>query len=107
MTQDGRRGEQRLEFIKCGLGFGRPYEPLAFAKQVSDREHDTGVSVNEAAVEVCETEEYLDVEDRLGDWPFGDGADAFWVHGDAFGGDNKSKEADFLHVKLAFFDFGI
>ena len=105
VPEDWRRGEQELESIECGLGLDRPCKLLSFAQQVGNREDNARVSIDKTAVEVGESEEYLNVEDRLGDWPFGDGANAFGVHGDTFRGNDESKETDFLHVKLAFLDF--
>ena len=41
-------------------------------------------------VEIGESQEYLDIEDRFKNKPFSDGANAFGVYGDAFGRDDKS-----------------
>ena len=95
VTEDRRRGEQRLESVECGLGIGRPYKTLTFAQQVGNREDNARVSIDKTAVKVGKSQECLNIEDRLGDWPFGNGTNAFWVHGDAFGGNDESKETDF------------
>ena len=107
MTEDRSRREQGLEFIKSGLGFGGPDETLTFAQQAGDRDDNTRISFDETAVEVGESQEDLDVEDRLRNRPFGDGANAFGIHGDAFRGDDESEETDFLGVELAFLEFDV
>src|SRR5271168_3281810 len=98
MTKNRSRREQGLEFIKSGLGFGGPDKTLTFAQQAGDRDDDTRVSFDEATIEVGESQEDLDVEDRLRNRPFGDGANAFGIHGDAFRGDDESEGTDFLGV---------
>jgi hypothetical protein len=105
MSEDGRCSEELLELFECGLRLGGPFERLAFVQQVSNREDNARVSIDKTAVEVGESEEYLNVEDGLGDRPFSNGLNAFWVHRNPFGGNDESKETDFLHVKLAFLNF--
>ena len=80
MTKNRRGREERLEFIEGGLRFGRPDERLTFAQQTGNRKDDTGVSFDETTVEIGESQKYLDIEDRLGNGPFSDGANAFGIH---------------------------
>ena len=90
--EDGPRGKTTLEFVECRLTFGGPVEALAFLEKGGDRGDDTRISFNKAAVEVGETEEYLDFFDVGGSGPLIDGNDTIRVHGDALGRDDEAKE---------------
>ena len=105
MTKNRRGCEQGLEFIEGGLGFSGPQEALAFAQQAGDWNDDTGISFDKATVEVGESKKHLDIKNRLGNRPFGDGTNAFGIHGDAFGRDDEAQEADLLRVEFAFLEF--
>src|SRR5277367_4339784 len=107
MTKNRSRREQGLELIEGSLGFGGPDKTLTFAQQAGDRNDNTGISLDEATVEIGESQEYLNIEDRLRNRPFGDGINAFGIHGDAFRGDDESEETDFLGVELAFLEFDV
>ena len=81
---------KRFEFIEGGFSFGRPDKVWTFAQQAGDWKDDTYVSFNEITVEIGESQKYLDIEDRLGNRPFSNDANAFGIHGDAFRQDDKS-----------------
>ena len=44
---------------------------------------------------------------RLGNGPIDNGLNAFWIHCDAVGGDNKAEELGFLDVEFALLEFDI
>ena len=60
-----------------------------------------------ASVEVGKAEEYLDIVLRLGNRPIDNGVNAFWIHCDAVGGNDKTKELGFLDMKFALLEFDI
>ena len=80
MTKNRCGREQRFELIEGGLCFGRSDKRLTLVQQAGDRKDDMGVSFNETTVEIGESQKYLDIEDRLGNRPFSDGANVFGIH---------------------------
>ena len=63
------------------------------------------VSLNEALVEVSESQKAQDILYRLWCFLFDYRFDFFWVYFDAIGGDNKSKESCFSDGEFAFLRF--
>ena len=80
---------------------------VVFFQQVEHRLADSGISFNEASVEVGEPKEALEVSDIGGRFPVLDSRDLFRVHLDTIRGDNNNKEGSFYCVKFAFFRFNI
>ena len=76
-------------------------------EEASEREDDAGVAFDEAAVEVGEAEEGLEVSDRLRLWPGEDGVDLGGCHGYAVVGDDESEELGRGFGELAFLRLGI
>ena len=54
------------------------------------------ISFDETTAGVAEAEEYLDIVDGFGNWPFQDGVNAAFLHCHAIGADNAPKEIHFL-----------
>jgi hypothetical protein len=107
VTEDRGCGKQGLEAIECGLGFAGPDKSPILLEDLGDGHDDTGISLYESPIEVCEAKEHLDVADRLGDRPLGDGSDARWLHGNTFRCDDITQESDFLSVEIAFLEVDI
>ena len=63
------------------------------------------VAINKTTVEIGESKKNLNIGDRTGNWPIGDGGYASGIHGNTFQRDDKSQEADFLDMEFAFFEF--
>jgi hypothetical protein len=102
VTEDWGRGESALELVKGFLSLRRPFKALILAEEGGDRGSDAGITVNEAAVEVSEAQEYLNILDAGGNRPFCDGSNTVWLHRDAFGRDDEAEEGDGGCVKFAF-----
>ena len=92
MFENGRGCKATFEFFEGGLAFRRPMKVLAFAKEGGDAGDNARVSLNEAAVEICKAEEYLDLLNIGRSRPFVNGNDAIGIHGNAFGRDDETKE---------------
>ena len=67
---------------------------------------NVGVVVDEATVEVRETEEGLDVLHLVGFWPIGDGFDLVSRHGESVGGKAESEVFSGSSVEFTFLRFG-
>ena len=48
------------------------------------------VAIDETAIEVCKSKKNLDIGDRAGNWPIGDGGYASGVHRNTFWRNNES-----------------
>ena len=71
-----------------------------------ERNDNVGVVVDEATVEVRETEEGLDVLHLAGCWPIRDGFDLVSRHGESVGGKAESEVFSGSSVEFTFLRFG-
>ena len=78
---------------------------MALAEKAGNGDDDTRVTFDKSLIEIAETVEHLDIKNGFGNRPFRDGADTFRIHGDPFGGNDESEEADLLDVEFAFLEF--
>ena len=78
--------------MECHAGRGIENEYRVLLEEASEREDDAGVAFDEAAIEVGEAEEGLEVSDRLRLRPGEDGVDFGGCHGDAIGRYDEPEE---------------
>ena len=93
--------------MECHAGRGIENKYRVLLEEASEREDDAGVAFNEAAIEVGEAEEGLEVSDRLRLRPGEDGIDLGGCHGYAVVGDDESEELGRGFGELALLCLGI
>jgi len=71
-----------------------------FSEKGRDRQYYARVPFDESPVKVGESKEDLDIVDRGGCGPIGDGSNAFWVHCYSVWGNDETEEAGFGDMKL-------
>jgi hypothetical protein len=69
MAQNRSRCKRGLEGLECRAGRNVESEYCALPEKAGEREDNAGVALDEATVEVGETEEGLEVSDRPWLWP--------------------------------------
>jgi len=84
MGKNGCGGECIFEEVEGRVGFFFKIEGNTFMSELSQRNNDVGVIVDESVVEVGETEEGLDVFDFPRLRPVPDGLDLVFGHKKAF-----------------------
>jgi len=94
MGKNGCGGECIFEEVEGGAGFFFKIEGNTLMSELSQRNNDVGVIVDESAVEVGETEEGLDVFDFPRLRPVADGLDPVFGHKKAFGRQDVSEVLD-------------
>ena len=78
---------------------------MALAEKAGNGDDDTRVTLDETSIEIAETKEHLDIENRFWNGPFSNATDAFRIHRDPFGSNDETKEANLLNVKFEFLQF--
>jgi len=105
VSKDRSRGEGLLQEVKGGATILTKIPRNVFAGKPRERYNNVGVVENETTVEVCKTEEGLDVLHLAGFWPVGDGFDFVGRHGKAIGGEAEAQVCGRGGMELAFFRF--
>ena len=106
MGQDRSRGEGLLQEVEGGATIGGKFPRNVFAGKPRERNDNVGVVVDEATVEVRETEEGLDVLHLAGFWPIGDGFDLVGGHGESVGRKAESEVFGGGGVEFTFLRLG-
>ena len=78
---------------------------MALAEKAGNGDDDARVSLDKASIEIAETKEHLDIENRFWNGPFSNGTDAFRIHRDPFRSNDETKETNLLDVEFAFLEF--
>jgi hypothetical protein len=105
MPQDGGRSEEGFELVEGELTVRGPIEGFVLLEEGGDRMDDTGVTIDEPAVEIRESEKHLDFVDILGRRPVGNGRNTVGIHRHTIGGDDKAQKGERGSMKFAFLEF--
>src|SRR6516165_8189134 len=106
VSEDGRCGEGGLQLAESLAGRVVEDEAVALLEESRERRDDVGVALDEAAVEVGEAEENLEVVHRGRLWPIENGRDFLGIHLDAGGRDDVAEILDLVLMERALLWFG-
>jgi hypothetical protein len=101
--------EGLFDFPECQFRFSHPF-PFGvdcLLEQIRDGSGYLSILLNKPAVDVLESDKYLDVFVRLGSWLVLDDRGAIRLHADAITRDDKSQQADFRDSELTLFRLAI
>jgi hypothetical protein len=101
MGKDGSGGERFLQSFKGLSTVLRKVPRNAFTGEACKRNNDGGVMMNETTIEVCKTEEGLDVLDRARFGPVANDFNLVDIHLETFRRKNISEVFDGILVPLA------
>src|SRR4030081_358112 len=107
MAQDGGRCEGSFEGLECCSGWGVESEDSILFEESSEGDNDARIPLDEAAVEIGEAEEGLEVSDCPWLRPGEDSVDFGGCHGDAVCRDDESEEFGRGLGEFALFCLGV
>ncbi len=107
MCKNRRGSEGFLECFERGLTRVGPDKWCLLAGESGEGYDDFGVILDEASVEVGESEERLDFLDGTRDWPVSNDAGFFRIHCYAGGGDDESEVFNGIGVEGGFVQTGV
>ena len=94
MSKDWGRSESEFKLIECVLALLGEIPGEAFARKPSEWDSDGRISINKSSVEVCKTEEGLDVVDFARFRPILNALDFVVSHGETLGREHVTEVFD-------------
>ncbi|KIO14820.1 hypothetical protein M404DRAFT_119043, partial [Pisolithus tinctorius Marx 270] len=107
VSEDRSRAEGILQEEESGAALLRKVPGSTLSREVSEWNDDVRVVINELSVEICETEERLDVSHLPQLRPVADCLNLLSRHGETRGRKNITEVLDGVRVKLTLLRLGI